>query len=69
MTGPAPLRPALIAISAVRADAFARERAGLAAVARDFRVGLAGAGADPTLASSIGAQVLAGDPVAAAAAL
>jgi hypothetical protein len=38
-------------------------------VARDFRVGLAGAGADPTLASSIGAQVLAGDPVAAAAAL
>jgi MerR family transcriptional regulator, light-induced transcriptional regulator len=65
----ADLRPALVAVSAVRADTFARERAGLAAVARDFRVGLAGAGADPALASSIGAELLAGDPVAAAAAL
>ena len=65
----AELRPALVAVSAVDADSFARERAGLAAMARDFRVGLAGAGADPALASSIGAEVLAGDPVAAAAAL
>ena len=65
----ADLRPALVAISAVHADTFKRERDGLAAMARDFRVGLAGAGADPTLASSIGAEVLAGDPVAAAAAL
>jgi DNA-binding transcriptional MerR regulator len=65
----ADLRPGLVAISAVRTEAFARERAGLAALARDFRVGLAGAGADPALASSIGAEVLAGDPVAAAAAL
>jgi DNA-binding transcriptional MerR regulator len=65
----ADLRPALVAVSAVRADAFARERAALAAVARDFRVGLAGAGADPALASAIGAEVLAGDPVAAAATL
>jgi DNA-binding transcriptional MerR regulator len=65
----ADLRPALVAVSAVRADVFARERAGLAAVAREFRVGLAGPGADPALASSIGAEVLAGDPVAAAAAL
>jgi MerR family transcriptional regulator, light-induced transcriptional regulator len=63
------LRPALVAVSAVQADTFSRERAGLAAVARDFRVALAGAGADPALASSIGADVLAGDPVAAAAAL
>ena len=63
------LRPALVAVSAIRADTFAREREGLAAVARDFRVALAGAGADPTLASSIGAELLAGDPVAAAAAL
>jgi MerR family transcriptional regulator, light-induced transcriptional regulator len=63
------LRPALVAVSAVRADTFARERAGLAALARDFRVGLAGAGADPALASSIGAEVLAGDPIAAAAVL
>ena len=63
----ADLRPALVAVSAVRADTFARERAGLAALARDFRVGLAGAGADPALASSIGAELLAGDPVAAAA--
>jgi hypothetical protein len=37
-------------------DAFARERAGLAAVARDLRVALAGAGAKPALASSIGAE-------------
>jgi methanogenic corrinoid protein MtbC1 len=65
----ADLRPALVVVSAIRADAFARERAGLAAVARDFRVGLAGGGADPAFASSIGAEVLAGDPVAAAAAL
>ena len=65
----ADLRPALVAVSAVRADVFARERAALAAVAREFRVGLAGGGADPALASSIGAEVLAGDPVAAAAAL
>ena len=65
----AQLRPALVAISAVHADTFARERAGLAAMARDFRVGLAGAGADPAFASSIGAEILAGDPVAAAAAL
>jgi DNA-binding transcriptional MerR regulator len=65
----ADLRPGLVAISAVRTEAFARERAGLAALARDIRVGLAGAGADPALASSIGAEVLAGDPVAAAAAL
>ena len=63
------LRPALVAVSAVHADTFARERAGLAALARDFRVALAGAGADPTLASSIGAEMLAGDPVAAAATL
>jgi hypothetical protein len=56
-------------VSAIRANAFARERAGLAAVARDFRLGLAGAGADPALASSIGAEVLAGEPIAAAAAL
>jgi DNA-binding transcriptional MerR regulator len=65
----ADLRPALVAISAIRTDAFARERTGLAALARDFRVGLAGTGADPALASSIGAELLAGDPVAAAAAL
>jgi DNA-binding transcriptional MerR regulator len=65
----ADLRPALVAVSAIRADAFVRERAGLAAVARDFRLGLAGPGVDPALASSIGAEVLAGDPVAAAAAL
>ena len=45
------------------------ELAELAAMARDFRVGLAGAGADPGFASSIGAELLAGDPVAAAAAL
>ena len=36
---------------------------------RDSRVGLARAGAGPALALSIGAEVLAGDPVAAAAAL
>jgi methanogenic corrinoid protein MtbC1 len=65
----ADLRPALVVVSAVRTDVFARERAGLAAVARDFRLGLAGSGADPALASSIGAEVLAGDPVAAATAL
>ena len=63
------LRPALVAVSAVRIDAFARESTGLSALARDFRVALAGPGADPALASSIGAEVLAGDPVAAAAAL
>jgi methanogenic corrinoid protein MtbC1 len=63
------LRPALVAVSAVDADNLARDRAGLAAMARDFRVGLAGAGADPGFASSIGAELLAGDPVAAAAAL
>ena len=65
----ADLLPALVAVSAVNADSFARERAALEAIARDFRVALAGAGANPSLASSIGAEVLAGDPVTAAAAL
>jgi len=65
----AELRPALVAVSAVNAETFARERAGLAALARDFRLGLAGAGANPALTSSIGAEVLAGDPITAAAAL
>jgi DNA-binding transcriptional MerR regulator len=65
----ADLQPALVAVSAIRAEAFARERAGFAALARDFRVGIAGSGADHALASSIGAELLAGDPVAAAAAL
>jgi DNA-binding transcriptional MerR regulator len=65
----AELRPALVVVSAVRADTFPRERAGLAALAGEFRVALAGAGADSALASSIGAELLAGDPVAAAAAL
>lgn len=65
----AEVRPALIAVSAIRADALASEREALAAVAREFRVGLAGAGADPALAASIGAEMLAGDPVSAAAAV
>jgi methanogenic corrinoid protein MtbC1 len=65
----AELRPALVAVSAVRAEAFARERAGLAALARDCRLALGGAGADPALASSVGAELLTGNPVAAAAAL
>lgn len=63
------LRPALVVVSAIRSETFARERAGLAAVAREFRVGLGGAGAEPELAAAIGAEVLAGDPVSAAAAL
>jgi DNA-binding transcriptional MerR regulator len=63
------LQPELVVVAAIRSDPLTRERAGLAALARDFRVGLAGAGAEPAFAAAVGAEVLAGDPVAAAAAL
>jgi MerR family transcriptional regulator, light-induced transcriptional regulator len=62
------LDPALVVVSAVRAESLARERSALRALARDRRLALAGAGADAAVARAVGAELLAGDPVSAAAA-
>jgi len=61
------LAPTLVVISAVDAEALRREAPALKALARDHRLSLAGAGADPALARALGSGVLVGDPVAAAA--
>jgi MerR family transcriptional regulator, light-induced transcriptional regulator len=61
------LTPTLVVISAVEAEALRRETPALKALARGHRLFLAGGGADPALAHALGCEVLAGDPVAAAA--
>jgi MerR family transcriptional regulator, light-induced transcriptional regulator len=59
--------PELVVISAVNPDVLGREAPVLETLARDRRLALAGRGADPALARALGCEVLAGDPVAAAA--
>jgi MerR family transcriptional regulator, light-induced transcriptional regulator len=59
--------PALVVVSAVRADGLERDGAALAAVAARHRVALAGAGAAAGLAAALGCELLNGDPVSAAA--
>ena len=61
------IRPALVVLSAALAEHAADAEAGLADLARDTPLALAGAGASPTIAEPIGAQYLGEDPVTAAA--
>ena len=60
------LEPALVVLGATVPDRFEAARAGLAALAGDCRLVLAGAGAREEMASSIGAELFAEDPVGAA---
>ncbi len=60
------LRPALIVVSSVTPRGFRREADTLAAIAREHRLAIAGAGAGERLAESLGCSLLHGDPVAAA---
>ena len=63
------LRPALVVVSAVTPRGFRREADALAALAREHRLVIAGAGASERLAQSLGSSLLQGGPVAAAAAV
>ncbi|HET8821724.1 MAG TPA: MerR family transcriptional regulator [Thermoleophilaceae bacterium] len=63
------LRPALVVVSSVTPRSFRREADALAAIAREHRLVIAGAGADERLAQSLGSSLLQGDPVAAAGAV
>ena len=63
------LHPALVVVGAVMPGSLTREVAALRRVAAEHRVALAGAGADAALAERVGAEWLAGDPIAAAASL
>jgi DNA-binding transcriptional MerR regulator len=60
------LRPAVVVVSSVTPRGFRREADTLAAIAREHRLAIAGAGANERLAESLGCSLLQGDPVAAA---
>ena len=60
------LHPALVVVSSVTPRSFRREADALAAIAREHRLVIAGAGANERLAQSLGSSLLQGDPVAAA---
>ncbi|MGN6379460.1 MAG: cobalamin B12-binding domain-containing protein, partial [Gaiellales bacterium] len=61
------LRPDLIVLTATNAQRFTRVRSELRELAGTSRLALAGAGANPQLAASMGAEMLDGDPVSQAA--
>ena len=63
------VRPALVVVTAVTSEGFLREASRLAALAQDHALAIAGSGASDDVARSLGCRVLAGDPVAVAAAL
>jgi MerR family transcriptional regulator, light-induced transcriptional regulator len=63
------LRPALVVVSSVTPRGFRRDADALAALAREHRLVIAGAGADERLAQSLGSSLVQGDPVAAAGAV
>lgn len=63
------LRPAVVVMSSVSGRGFRREADALSALAHEHRLLIAGAGAGGALAESLGAVLLPGDPVAAAAAV
>ena len=63
------LRPALVVVSSVTPRGFRREADAFAALAREHRLVIAGAGATERLAESLGSSLLQGDPVVAAGAL
>jgi MerR family transcriptional regulator, light-induced transcriptional regulator len=60
------LRPELVVVSGIKPAGLEREAATLAALARDHRLAIGGAGTSPSLAQAIGCELLGGDPVAAA---
>ncbi len=60
------LRPAIVVVNVVTAPMSARAHQELETLSSSHRLALGGAGADEALAESVGAQFLAGDPVAAA---
>jgi DNA-binding transcriptional MerR regulator len=62
----AQLRPAIVVATIVAAPLSAAAGRELKTLASAHRLGLAGAGADEAVAQSLGAELLAGDPVAAA---
>jgi MerR family transcriptional regulator, light-induced transcriptional regulator len=63
------LGPALVVVSSVTPRGFRREAAAFAALAREHRLAIAGAGTGERLAESLGSSLLRGDPVAAAGTL
>ncbi len=63
------LRLVLVVVSSVTPRGFRREADAFAALAREHRLVIAGAGATERLAESLGSSLLQGDPVAAAGAL
>jgi DNA-binding transcriptional MerR regulator len=60
------LRPHLVVVSSMTPRGFRREADAMTALAREHRVAIAGPGARPKLAKSLGCSLLQGDPVAAA---
>ena len=60
------LRPAIVVANVVTAPISAEAQQELETLASSHRLALGGAGADEGVAESVGAQLLAGDPVAAA---
>jgi MerR family transcriptional regulator, light-induced transcriptional regulator len=65
----ATIAPARIVLSSVNSDAFHRARTGLAELTAVTPIAIGGPGASPVVAAAIGADVLSGDPVSAAASL
>jgi DNA-binding transcriptional MerR regulator len=61
------LRPAIVVVSVVSAQISAEARREFEALASSHRLALGGAGADAAVARSVGAELLPGNPVAAAA--
>ena len=62
-TAVADLRPAAVVLAALSAERFEAVAEGIESLARDARVLLAGAGADPELAKRLGVDALDPDPV------
>jgi len=61
------IRPAIVVVNVVVVSLHSDARGELAALAGSHRLAIAGAGADARLAESIGAELLEGDPLTAAA--
>jgi DNA-binding transcriptional MerR regulator len=60
------VRPELVVVNVVNAAVSSETRLELEALARDHRLAVGGSGADESLAQSLGAELLRGDPVSAA---
>jgi DNA-binding transcriptional MerR regulator len=60
------VRPELVVVNVVNAAVSSETRLELEALARDHRLAVGGSGADESLAQTLGAELLRGDPVSAA---